>query len=126
MPVRAVLLAWVLGAVGALALGACGRGHDPSLAPSRGGQAGGTAVRIEGDDFAGHGTLVVYFGNRAAKAIVVESRWLVTLLTPQGDAVGPVDVQMRFADGTTVEMPEAFTYEEQPGIVLQPDIGQPP
>ena len=119
MPLRAAALAGCLGILFALGPCACGRGHEPSLEPRGGGQAGGTVVRIEGDDFAGHGTLVVYFGNRAAKAIVIESRWLVTLMTPEGDDVGPVDVQMRFADGTTVELPEAFTYEEQAGLVLQ-------
>lgn len=120
MPLRAHALALAFCAFGS---SACGRGAEPSLAPDRGGQAGGTSVRIEGDDFAGHGALVVYFGDRAAKGVVLESRWLVTVVTPQGDAVGSVDVQLRFSDGTTVELPDAFTYEEQPGIVLQPEIG---
>lgn len=112
--VRLVLLA---------CLGAPGCGADTILTPNTGGQGGGTAVRAEGDDFRGHGGLVVYFGDNAAKAIVIESRWLVTLVTPQADTVGTVDVHMRFSDGTTIDLPGAFTYEEQPGIVLQPEIG---
>lgn len=112
---RALLLASVA------ALGAC-TGDEPawSVSPSRGGLAGGTAVHIAGDDLAAHGPIVVYFGGRAAKAIVIESRWLVTAVTPQSDIVGDVDVQLVFGDGTTQDLPQAFAYEEQSGIVLQP------
>jgi hypothetical protein len=94
-----------------------------ALTPARGGQAGGQAVRIEGDDMLGHGPLSVYFGVRAAKAVVIESPWLVTVLTPQSDEPGTVDVTLRFGDGTERQLPQAFTYDEQPGVVLRPEIG---
>ena len=94
-----------------------------SLAPARGGQAGGQAIRIEGEGFLGRGPLSVYFGPRAAKAVVIESPWLVTVLTPQSEEPGTVDVTLRFGDGTEAVLPQAYTYDAQPGVVLRPQIG---
>ena len=95
---------------------------DPTLriTPDRGPVSGGQAIRIEGDGFVGHGPPVVYVGNAAAKAVVVESRWLITAVTPQSQP-GPqtVDVRLVFRDGTTVEIPRSFTYEAESGIVLR-------
>jgi hypothetical protein len=100
----------------------CG-GSQLRITPDRGGQAGGTAIRIEGDDFVDHGPPVVYVGPRAAKAVVVESRWLITAMTPQSDDPGTVDVKVVFEDGTELDLPDAFAYEAQSGIVLTPEIG---
>lgn len=80
-------------------------------------------VRIEGEDFAGHGPVSVYFGVKGAKAVVIESPWLITVLTPQAEEPATVDIEVRFGDGTTLELPQAYTYEEEPGIVLRPEIG---
>lgn len=101
----------------------CTGEHPLTLEPLRGGQVGGQAVRIRGEGFLGHGPLSVYFGVRAAKAVVIESQWLVTVLTPQSEEPGPVDVTLRFGDGTELVLPQAFSYEEQPGVVLRPSIG---
>ena len=108
---------------GAWLLASCGGGHPLSLAPLRGGQIGGEAIRIEGEGFLGHGPLSVYFGVYAAKAVVIESEWLVTVLTPQSEEPGTVDVTMRFGDGTELVLPQAYSFEEQPGVVLRPTIG---
>jgi hypothetical protein len=89
------------------------------VAPERGRASGGDAVRISGDGFTEHGPPVVYFGPRAAKAVVVESRWLITALAPQADGPGVVDVAIHFADGTVVDA-GAFTYDDQ-GLVLRLD-----
>lgn len=105
-----------------LAVG-CGAEHPLALAPARGGQVGGQAIRIEGDGFLGHGPLSVYFGVRAAKAVVIESQWLVTVLTPQSEEPDTVDVTLRFGDGTELVLPQAYTFDEQPGVVLRPIIG---
>jgi hypothetical protein len=109
--------------VGAWLAAGCAREHPLTLAPARGGQGGGQAVRIEGEGFLGRGPVSVYFGVRAAKAVVIESQWLVTVLTPQSDEPGTVDVTLRFGDGTELELPQAYTYDEQPGVVLRPSIG---
>lgn len=96
---------------------------DPTLrvTPDRGPRSGGEAIRIEGDGFADRGPPVVYVGNLAAKAVVVESRWLVTAVTPAAESeVQAVDVQVAFRDGTIVEIPNAFTYEDDGGLVLRP------
>ena len=97
-----------------LAVG-CG---GPAVEPARGRIGGGEHLRIRGDDFLDHGPPVVYVGARAAKAVVVESRSLVTVLTPQADAAGTVDVAIHFADGTVVDYPGAFTYTDE-GLVLR-------
>ena len=103
--------AWVL----VLGLGC---GGDPDVAPARGRVAGGEHLRISGEGFRDHGPPVVYVGPRAAKAVVVESASLLTVLTPQADAAGTVDVAIHFADGTRVEYPGAFTYTDE-GMVLR-------
>ncbi len=102
---------------------ACGGDRSLRVVPDRGRQSGGQAVRIEGDDFVGHGAPVVYLGERAAKMVVVESPWLITVITPQTDDPRTVDLLLRFEDGTERELADAFTYEEEQGIVLQPEIG---
>lgn len=113
--IAALLLALVSG---------CGsEGEAPRVFPIEGRQSGGEKLRIEGSDFVGHGSLVVYVGNRAAKQVVVESPRLITVLTPQSETPGVVDVVVAFDDGTKVELPAAFTFHEEKGIVLQPKIG---
>lgn len=80
-------------------------------------------MRIEGDGFLGRGPLSVYFGERAAKAVVIESPRLVTVLTPQTETPDTVDVTLRFGDGTELVLSDAYSYDEQPGVVLRPEIG---
>lgn len=80
-------------------------------------------MRLEGEGFLGRGPLSVYFGARAAKAVVIESPRLVTVLTPQTETPDTVDVTLRFGDGTELVLPQAYTYDEQPGVVLRPEIG---
>ena len=110
---------------GTVLVASCGGDPTLRLSPDHGRQSGGEAIRIEGDDFVGHGAPVVYLGDRAAKMVVVESRWLITALTPQTDDPRTVDVLVRFQDGTELSLPEAFSFEEEQGIVLQPEIGSP-
>lgn len=89
-----------------------------AIAPAKGRVAGGEHLRITGEGFLDHGPPVVYVGARAAKAVVVESRSLITVLTPQADAAGTVDVAIHFADGTIVDDLGTFTYVDQ-GVVLR-------
>ena len=118
----AVVLALGLGAPG------CSAEHTAAVAPlvlspPRGTQGGGQAVRIEGDDFVGHGPVSIYFGMQAAKAVVVHSPWLITVLTPQREESGTVPVWLRFGEGKLRRIRDAYTFDEQPGIVLRPRIG---
>lgn len=101
----------------------CSAEHPLTLAPAKGGQVGGQAVRIEGKGFGGRGPVAVYFGVRAAKAVVIESPWTITALTPQSEEPGTVDVTLRFGDGTELRLPQAYAFDAQPGVVLQPAIG---
>ncbi len=95
---------------------------DPAVEPRRGRSGGGDAVRISGSELARHGPPIVYFGARAAKAVVIESDTLITVLTPEADGPGVVDVSIRYPDGTVFEHPQSFEYEQQ-GLVLRPDGG---
>jgi hypothetical protein len=104
----------------------CAGADTPRVVPDRGGQAGGEAVRIEGEGFVGHGPPVVYFGVRAAKAVVVEGDRLLTVVAPQVDEAGTVDVRASFLDGTVVEVPAAYTFEAREGVLLRPEIVPPP
>lgn len=110
-------------ALGLLMVG-CGA-PDPNLrmSPAKVRQGGGQSILIEGDDFTGHGPLVVYFGTRAGKGVVIESPWAIRVMAPQSEQTGPVDVLLRFGDGTEQSLESGFEYEAQPGIVLQPRIG---
>jgi hypothetical protein len=111
--------------LGSILAAACGGDSTLRVSPDHGRQSGGEAIRIEGNDFVGHGAPVVYLGDRAAKMVVIESRWLVTAITPQTDDPRTVDVLVRFQDGSELALPEGFTFEEEQGIVLQPEIGGP-
>ncbi len=123
---RSVLIG-VLGALGIPALGTgCGQpGGGLRVTPHAAKQGGGEELRIEGSDFTGHGPLVVYLGDRAAKGVVIESPWLVRVVTPQSETLGPQAVRLRFGDGTEQVLEDGFTFEEQVGIVLQKRIGEP-
>lgn len=102
---------------------ACGGGDGLRVLPGEVGQAGGVSLRVEGDDFAGHGPAAVYIGTHGAKAIVIESRWLITAISPPTEALGPVDVQVTFTDGTTMTAADALTIVEDAGPVLRPSVG---
>lgn len=93
------------------------------VSPEAGTQAGGQVVRIQGADFLGHGALVVYLGGRAAKGVIIESPTLVQITTPESETVGPVDLVLRFSDGTEQKLEQGFAFEEQPGFIISPRIG---
>ncbi len=125
----AMLARWqrfaLLGALVGVPAG-CGQPGGPlRVTPATAQQGGGESLRNEGADFTGHGPLVVYLGERAAKGVVIESPWLVRVVTPQSETTGPVDVRLRFGDGTEQTLEQGLTFEEQPGIILRKRIGEP-
>lgn len=95
----------------------------PGVTPSVGRGSGGEPLRIVGAGFREHGAPVVYVGPKAAKAVVVESDRLITVLTPEADGPGVVDITVRFSDGEVMEYPAAFTYGDR-AVVLQPREGE--
>ncbi|MBC8070185.1 MAG: IPT/TIG domain-containing protein [Deltaproteobacteria bacterium] len=104
--------------VAGLLLWSLGCDRDERVEPSRGRVVGGDTVRITGQGFAAHGPPIVYFGQRAAKAVAIESDRLITAITPEADAPGQVDVSIRYPDGTIFERPATFVYEDG-GLVLR-------
>jgi|LNFM01.1.fsa_nt_gb hypothetical protein len=103
----------------ALVLWIVGCAPAPGVTPAAGRGSGGEPLRIIGAGFRSHGAPVVYVGPKAAKAVVVESDQLITVLTPEADGPGLFDVSVRFSDGEVVEYPAAFTYGDR-AVVLQP------
>ena len=88
-----------------------------AIRPLAGDVDGGTQVRLEGAGVVGRGPLVVYFGMRSARAVVIESDRLITATTPEAEAIGPTDVRVEFADGTVFEQTQAFEYTSADGIL---------
>ena len=108
------------------ALLACGPAEPrlDAIHPALGDSDGGTRVRLEGAGFIGHGPLVVYFGMRSARAVVIESDGVITVVTPEAEALGDADVRVEFADGTLFERPAAFRYASDDGV-LKPILFAP-
>lgn len=104
-----------------LVLLACGPAEPrlDAIRPAEGDADGGTRIRLEGAGFVGHGPLVVYFGMRSARAVVIESDRLITVITPEGEAIGETSVRVQFADGTVFDRPTGFNYTSKDGV-LQP------
>ncbi|MBK7824008.1 IPT/TIG domain-containing protein [Nannocystis sp.] len=107
-----------------LALGlAGGSGCSPeaprldAIRPLSGDAAGGTTVRLEGAGFVDHGPLVVYFGLRSARAVVIVDDRLITVVTPEAEALGPSDVKVVFADGTELGLPRGYDYTSADGTL---------
>ena len=110
--------------VAGLCLASCTTADATSgVTPAKGAQAGGYPLRVQGSDFLGHGSLVVYVGDRSAKGVIIESPTSVRVTAPESEDVGTVSVVLRFSDGTERTFEDAFTFEEQPGFVVQPRIG---
>lgn len=104
---------------------ACGRDADLHLEPAVGDGDGGQQVRVVGSDFLGHGPVVVYFGMRSARAVVVEDDAHISVRTPEAEGFEAVDVRLEFADGTSHALPQAFTYMQVEGKPLRPILFRP-
>lgn len=112
---------WGLAAV--LALGGCsGDQRGVRLVPDHGPQGGGQAVVLEGVEFPAGVAPIIYFGPRPAIGVVIEGPTRARMVTPQSETVGPVTVEVRWPEHST-KLEEKYTYEAQPGFVLQPEIG---
>lgn len=88
--------------------------------PAVGDADGGQEVRIVGSEFLAHGPVAVYFGLRSARAVVIEDDRRIAVKTPEAEGFGPTDIRVEFADGTVLELPQAFTYEQVDGKPLRP------
>ncbi len=95
--------------------GAAGPGIEPASGPVR----GGTPVRIHGEGFRGHGTVVVRFGSETGRGVVIESDRLLRAQTPAMASPQVVDVELEFADGTSFALESAFAYETGQGVVIE-------
>jgi hypothetical protein len=81
------------------------------VGPASGPTMGGTAVTIDGANFAAGAT--VTFGSRTAPSVVVNSSSQIIATSPASDA-GPVSVTVRNPDGTSATLANAFSFVDQP------------
>jgi hypothetical protein len=88
-----------------------------AVEPVEGDADGGTLVRLRGAGFVGRGPLVVHFGMRSARAVVIEGDRLITVKTPEAEALGDAELRVEFADGTVFERPAAFRYTSLDGTL---------
>lgn len=98
-------------------------GEPAGVSPRVGRLSGGEALRIVDADLTGHGAPVVFVGARAARGVVLHDERVLSVLTPEADAPGVVDVEIRFADGTSRTLAQAFSYEDQ-GVTLRVGPGR--
>ncbi|EOS54109.1 IPT/TIG domain-containing protein [Paenibacillus barengoltzii] len=97
-----------------------------SITPANGPLAGGTIVSIKGEYFMKGVT--VKFGDKAAPLFYYSGSDQISVKSPIGDEAGPVDVTLTNPDGTTVTVPEGFTYDAPPStdpeiVSISPDNG---
>lgn len=96
--------------------------QEPQIAriiPAQGDIRGGQLVRIEGHGFVGRGPVEVFFGQKAAKAVTIEGARLITAVSPVPDDSGPVQIQLRFAEGELMPVPQEFVYKTVPGLKIE-------
>lgn len=79
------------------------------VSPSKGPAAGGTAVKLTGENFTG--TPKILFGTAEAKDVKVVSQTEMTATTPAGTKGKSVDITLQAPDAPTSTLVEAFTYQ---------------
>jgi len=78
------------------------------IAPSKGPAAGGTEVKITGENFTG--TPKLLFGTAEAKNLKIVSKTEITATTPAGTK-GKVDIILQAPNAPTSTLVEGFTYQ---------------
>ena len=79
------------------------------VSPSTGPAAGGTAVKLTGENFTG--TPKLLFGTAEAKDVKVVSKTEITAVTPAGTKGKAVDITLQAPSAPTSTLVEAFTYQ---------------
>ena len=80
------------------------------IEPHAGVVSGGEPVKIKGSGFAAGMGVTVYFGNIKAPAVVVDSQNLMSVTTPPGKSLGPVDIRVIMDDGREYVLKRNFQY----------------
>jgi hypothetical protein len=92
-------------------------GAPTQVEPSTGRGQGGEWVLIRADDLAGHGGVVVTFGDIPGRAVVIESDRLLRVNTPTVPVElrgQPLAITLHFADGERRELNETYVFEPNP------------
>lgn len=98
-----------------------------AIAPAFGSTAGGTLVRATGANF--HGGCWLFFGDRAARGVSVDSTTSLVATTPPRETPGMVDASVRCGDARAfVSSSYAYTDAVEPGasiVSISPLLGAP-
>ena len=119
---KIVLWIWILSSLTALGWSATGRGRSEaitidvrvrptitSISPAQGTTLGGTAITIEGTNFA-LTDMRVKLGDSPATAVTSQSSSQLTAQTPKGIA-GATTVEVIHANGTSASLSDGFKYQ---------------
>lgn len=79
------------------------------VTPSKGPAAGGTAIKITGENFTG--TPKLLFDTAEAKDVKIVSKTELTATTPAGTKGKQVDITLQAPNAPTSTLVEAFTYQ---------------
>jgi hypothetical protein len=79
------------------------------VTPSKGPAAGGTEVKLTGENFTG--SPKVFFGTAEAKNVKIVSKTEITATTPAGTKGKNVDITLQAPNAPSSTLVEAFTYQ---------------
>lgn len=88
---------------------------DPQTGPMQ----AETSITIGGANFRSDIGYTVFFGNQRASDIMILDSQTLLVSAPTTDAAGAVDVQIRAENGQAWRLPEAFTYVDGGGNLLE-------
>ena len=111
----------LLFAVGSLPSSPAGKPTVHSVTPDHGSTRANSDVRLDGEGFAEHGGVTIYFGEEAGRGAVVHSQNTITVRPPRARVDGPVDVMLRFSDGETAQLRGGYTFERTGGLQITPN-----
>jgi hypothetical protein len=97
-----------------LTLAAC-FSNEPQLRPTSVSQRGGIELLVDTAAVRGSGAAIVLVDGVPANTVVIEAPGLLRAQLPTLPRTGRVDVEVLFADGTTIVMDEALE-------VLEPEL----
>lgn len=107
----------VLGAIAALALLAC-PAAAPELHPATVSQTGGVELSLSIGRVAGEGSAIVLVDGLPTHSTVVEAPGLLRVRLPPLPRGGRVDIEVEFADGTSIEIPSGLEVRS-PGLEVR-------
>jgi hypothetical protein len=87
--------------------------------PRTGHTQGDQPVHIVGKNFRQDIGYTVYFGTKKTTSVTIRDPETIEVLTPTGMPEGKVDIMIRVDDGNAYRIPDAFSFKNMGGNVVQ-------